>query len=154
MPVSPAPSVTPEMLLETSWVPIAASCTFLAISSVVAVCSSTAEAMAAAVSSTSLMVLPMLPIASTASPATTEEIARNVQEAAALGEGARLEALIAGRRTVAEGVFSAEAVVALAGQLDVDMPISKAVDAILNRGAGIEETIEDVLARPFRAEFP
>ncbi len=84
----------------------------------------------------------------------TGALSRNYSLGAALGEGARLEALIAGRRTVAEGVFSAEAVVALAGQLEVDMPISKAVDAILNRGAGIEETIEDVLARPFRAEFP
>jgi len=36
----------------------------------------------------------------------------------------------------------------------VEMPISAAVDAILNRGAGIDETIEAVLARPFRAEFP
>ncbi len=49
-PVSPAPSVTPVMLPLTSWVPFAASWTLRAISWVEAACSSTAEAMAAAIS--------------------------------------------------------------------------------------------------------
>ncbi len=59
---------------------------------------------------------------------------------------------MAARRSVAEGVFSAQAVVALAKGQGVEMPISQAVDAILNQGAGIEETIEALLARPFKIE--
>ena len=79
---------------------------------------------------------------------------RNHSLGRALGEGRALDEIMAGRRSVAEGVFSAQAVVALAETLGVEMPISAAVDAILNRGAGIDETIEALLARPFRAEFP
>ncbi|MCH8808541.1 MAG: NAD(P)-dependent glycerol-3-phosphate dehydrogenase [Proteobacteria bacterium] len=79
---------------------------------------------------------------------------RNHSLGRALGEGRELDEIMAKRRSVAEGVFSAQAVVALAETLNVEMPISAAVDAILNRGAGIDETIETLLARPFRAEFP
>ena len=79
---------------------------------------------------------------------------RNHSLGRALGEGRELDEIMAKRRSVAEGVFSAQAVVALAETLNVEMPISAAVDAILNRGAGIDETIEALLARPFRAEFP
>lgn len=84
----------------------------------------------------------------------TSIASRNHSLGRALGEGRELDEIMAGRRSVAEGVFSAQAVVALAETLDVEMPISTAVDAILNRGAGIDETIEALLARPFRAEFP
>lgn len=84
----------------------------------------------------------------------TSNQSRNTALGIALGEGQRLDALMAERHTVAEGVFSAEAVTALAGTLGVDMPIAAGVDAILNRGAGIDETITALLARPFRAEFP
>jgi glycerol-3-phosphate dehydrogenase (NAD(P)+) len=40
----------------------------------------------------------------------------------------------------------------LAGRLGIDMPISAAVDAVLNRGADIDVTIAGLLARPFRTE--
>ena len=79
---------------------------------------------------------------------------RNHSLGRALGEGRELDEIMAGRRSVAEGVFSAGAVVALAETLGVEMPISAGIDAILNRGAGIDETIEALLARRFRAEFP
>jgi len=55
---------------------------------------------------------------------------------------------------VAEGVFTASSVVALARRLGVDMPISEAVDGILNHGADIDHTIAGLLARPFKAERP
>ncbi len=84
----------------------------------------------------------------------TSALSRNYALGVALGEGESLETLMAGRRSIAEGVFSAEATVALAKTLDVQMPISSGVDAILNRGAPIEAAIEALLARPFRAEFP
>ncbi len=77
---------------------------------------------------------------------------RNFSLGFALGEGRSLEAVLAERNTVAEGVFSAAAVTGLAGELGIEMPIVAAVDAILNRAADIDETIAALLARPFRVE--
>jgi len=82
----------------------------------------------------------------------TSRQSRNMSLGFALGEGRTLAEILAGRQSVAEGVHSAAAVVALAGRLGVDMPICQAVDAILNRGAVIDETIDGLLARPFRGE--
>ncbi|CAO3413993.1 NAD(P)H-dependent glycerol-3-phosphate dehydrogenase [Azospirillum doebereinerae] len=77
---------------------------------------------------------------------------RNMSLGAALGEGQALADILAARRSVAEGVYTAAAVTGLAGRLGVDMPICAAVDAILNQGAGLDETIDGLLARPFRGE--
>ena len=84
----------------------------------------------------------------------TSTLSRNYSLGVSLGEGGSLDALMAGRRSVAEGVFSASAAVALAETLGVRMPISGGIDAILNKGAPIDAAIEALLARPFRAEFP
>lgn len=77
---------------------------------------------------------------------------RNMSLGAALGAGKALSEILAARRSVAEGVYTTAAVVGLAAKLGVDMPICTAVDAILNRGAGLDETIEGLLSRPFRGE--
>ncbi len=53
---------------------------------------------------------------------------------------------------LSEGAFTAEALVALAAQHSVDMPIAKAVDAVL-RGAAIEDVVQALLARDFKAEM-
>jgi glycerol-3-phosphate dehydrogenase (NAD(P)+) len=58
----------------------------------------------------------------------------------------------AGRRSVAEGVWTASILRAQAEAAGVDMPIAAAVDDILNRGAAIESAIGALLARPLRAE--
>ncbi len=77
---------------------------------------------------------------------------RNCSLGAALGEGKQLADVLAGRRSVAEGVTSAAAAAELAQRLGVEMPIVAAVDAILHRGAAIDAAIEGLLARPFRSE--
>jgi len=77
---------------------------------------------------------------------------RNMSLGIALGEGRRLANILAERRSVAEGVFSAGAVVDLAGRFGVEMPISAAVDAIVNRAADIDTTIAGLLERPFTQE--
>ncbi len=82
----------------------------------------------------------------------TSRQSRNNSLGVALGEGRPLADILGERQTVAEGVHSAAAVVALAERIGVDMPICAAVDAILNRGAQIGEVIEGLLARPFRGE--
>jgi glycerol-3-phosphate dehydrogenase (NAD(P)+) len=80
------------------------------------------------------------------------EQSRNMSLGMALGRGETLDDILAARTSVAEGVATASSVVALAGRLDVDMPIAGAVHAILDRGASVDSVIEGLLARPFRPE--
>ncbi len=82
----------------------------------------------------------------------SSEQSRNMSLGAALGRGERLEDVLASRRSVAEGVFNARAVVALARRLAIDMPICAAVDAILHEGAAIEDEIRKLLSRPLGGE--
>lgn len=77
---------------------------------------------------------------------------RNMSLGVALGRGRPLAEVMGERRSVAEGVFTAQAVLGLAARKGVDMPICGAVDAILNGGAGVDETIRGLLARPFKHE--
>ena len=78
---------------------------------------------------------------------------RNYSVGMALGEGHDLASAIGGKTSVAEGVFSAPAVSALARRRGVDMPICFAVDAVLHGGADIDAAIDGLLARPFTAEY-
>ena len=77
---------------------------------------------------------------------------RNMSLGMALGEGRALADILAERKSVAEGVFNAESVTALAESLGVDMPICSAVHQVINRGAEIDATITALLNRPFRSE--
>ena len=53
---------------------------------------------------------------------------------------------------LAEGEFTAPVLIELAASLDVDMPVSRAVAAILSGAVTIDEAIEGLLTRPFKAE--
>jgi glycerol-3-phosphate dehydrogenase (NAD(P)+) len=53
---------------------------------------------------------------------------------------------------LAEGAFTAAALVALARDQKVDMPIAGAVAAVLERSISVDEAIEALLTRPFKAE--
>jgi len=77
---------------------------------------------------------------------------RNHALGVALGQGTRLDAALAGRHSVIEGVASAAAVAGLAARLNVEMPIVASVDAVLHRGMAIARLIDGLLARPHRAE--
>ncbi|MDX1400370.1 MAG: NAD(P)H-dependent glycerol-3-phosphate dehydrogenase [Kiloniellales bacterium] len=77
---------------------------------------------------------------------------RNFSLGVALGEGRTLEDVLAERKSVTEGVYSAAGVVRLAARHELDMPISFAADAILNKNASVEATIDKLLARPFKSE--
>jgi len=78
---------------------------------------------------------------------------RNFSLGVALGAGAPLADILAERKTVAEGVFTASSVVELSARLGVEMPICTATDAILNHGANISDTIHALLARRVTTEF-
>jgi glycerol-3-phosphate dehydrogenase (NAD(P)+) len=77
---------------------------------------------------------------------------RNHALGVALGRGQSLDAALAGRRSVVEGVASAASVAALAARLGVEMPIVATVEAVLHRGMAIAPMIEGLLARPRRSE--
>jgi glycerol-3-phosphate dehydrogenase (NAD(P)+) len=82
----------------------------------------------------------------------TSTASRNYALGTALGGGVSFAELMAGRKSVAEGVTTAPAVLTRAAALGVEMPICTAVSAILDGGADIDLTIAGVLARPLRAE--
>jgi glycerol-3-phosphate dehydrogenase (NAD(P)+) len=70
----------------------------------------------------------------------------------ALGGGQTLAEALSGKLSVAEGVASAPAVAALAERKGVDMPICRAVSAILAGEADVDAAIAGLLSRPLRAE--
>ena len=79
-------------------------------------------------------------------------LSRNRSLGAALGKGTSLAQYMVGRRQVVEGEATAPAVLARAAQQGIEMPICAAVDAILHRGADLDETIRGLLARPLKHE--
>lgn len=72
---------------------------------------------------------------------------RNFALGAALGRGEPRP-----RGKLAEGEFTAPVLIELAISQNIDMPVSNAVAAILNGTATIDEAIESLLTRPFKAE--
>ncbi|HZL00728.1 MAG TPA: NAD(P)H-dependent glycerol-3-phosphate dehydrogenase [Caulobacteraceae bacterium] len=77
---------------------------------------------------------------------------RNMSVGLALGRGESLEAALAGKLSVAEGVASAPAVIALARRHDVETPICDAVAAILAGDVAVAPAIAALLARPLKVE--
>lgn len=77
---------------------------------------------------------------------------RNFSLGVALGKGRPLRDILGERNTVAEGVHTAAAAVVMARRAGIEMPICAAMDAVLNQGAGLDETIAGLLARPRKAE--
>jgi glycerol-3-phosphate dehydrogenase (NAD(P)+) len=76
---------------------------------------------------------------------------RNFSLGVALGKGlAPAEAQQQSK--LAEGAFTAAALVEMARARDIEMPISSAVDAVLDGRLSVEQAIESLLTRPFRAE--
>jgi glycerol-3-phosphate dehydrogenase (NAD(P)+) len=72
---------------------------------------------------------------------------RNFSLGAALGRG---EAPLRGK--LAEGEFTAPVLIELAASKNVDMPVAGAVAAILSGDVTIDQAIENLLTRPFKAE--
>ncbi|WP_252258283.1 NAD(P)H-dependent glycerol-3-phosphate dehydrogenase [Erythrobacter aurantius] len=78
---------------------------------------------------------------------------RNFSLGKALGEGRSAAELMADRTTVAEGAHTAPVLAALAHERGIAMPITTAVNAILN-GAAPKAIVAQLLARPLTAELP
>ena len=76
---------------------------------------------------------------------------RNFSLGLGLGQGQAARALLADRKTVAEGAFTAPVLREAAADAGVDMPVTAAVCALLD-GAEVGEVIDALLARPLREE--
>jgi glycerol-3-phosphate dehydrogenase (NAD(P)+) len=77
---------------------------------------------------------------------------RNFSLGKGLGEGQAAADLLANRRTVAEGAFTAPVLRDAARAARVDMPVVEAVCALLEGAASLPQVIDALLARPLRAE--
>jgi glycerol-3-phosphate dehydrogenase (NAD(P)+) len=76
---------------------------------------------------------------------------RNFQLGRRLGEGSSL-AEIGRTGELAEGVYTAGVLVEMARERAVETPVADAVVAVLDGTLGIDEAIEALMTRPFRAE--
>lgn len=76
---------------------------------------------------------------------------RNFSLGVGLGQGRSATELLADRRTVAEGAFTAPVLREAAAEAGVDMPVTEAVNALLE-GAAVAQVIEALLSRPLKAE--
>jgi glycerol-3-phosphate dehydrogenase (NAD(P)+) len=81
----------------------------------------------------------------------TSAQSRNTSLGEALGRGRALADILAERSSVAEGVESGAAVVALARRHGAEMPICESVAAIL-AGGSIDDELRRLLARPLKRE--
>ena len=77
---------------------------------------------------------------------------RNFSLGKAIGEGGRAADLLADRRTVAEGAFTAPVLAEAARAAGVEMPIVAAVCALLDGSAGVEAVVTGLLSRPLKTE--
>ena len=78
---------------------------------------------------------------------------RNMSLGVALGEGKTLDEVLGARKSVSEGVYTASAVVEIAQVSGLDLPICEAVHSVVSGESCVDEAIEELLARPPRAEL-
>lgn len=76
---------------------------------------------------------------------------RNMSFGYALGQGKTVDELKASG-PLTEGVYTVESAMALAARYKVDMPITNAVDALINHGCAVKDLIKDLLSRPLTTE--
>ncbi len=79
-------------------------------------------------------------------------LSRNMSLGQGLGRGERLEDILGARNSVSEGVYTAAAVVRIAREKGIEMPICEAVHAIIGGRMSVDEAIDTLLSRPFKVE--
>jgi glycerol-3-phosphate dehydrogenase (NAD(P)+) len=82
----------------------------------------------------------------------TGALSRNRHVGVELGRGRPLAEILSSMRMVAEGVGTTAALLALAREHGIELPITSQVDAILHRGKSAREAIRDIMERPLRKE--
>ena len=84
----------------------------------------------------------------------TGDLSRNRRVGLALAAGKRLPDILTELGHVAEGVNTAQEVVRLADRMDIDMPITQAVHAILKQDMPAMDAVEQLLSRDPKTETP
>jgi glycerol-3-phosphate dehydrogenase (NAD(P)+) len=79
-------------------------------------------------------------------------LSRNRRVGCELGQGRSLEEILAGMTMVAEGVGTTAALLALARENHIELPITEQVHSILNLGNPPREAIRAIMERPLRRE--
>ena len=82
----------------------------------------------------------------------TGDLSRNRQVGLALGQGKTLEATLAALGHVAEGVGTAREVARLSNELQVEMPIARAVAAVIAGELKAQDAVAQLMSRAQRAE--
>jgi glycerol-3-phosphate dehydrogenase (NAD(P)+) len=82
----------------------------------------------------------------------TGGLSRNRYVGMELGKGRRLNEILAGMRMVAEGVGTTSALLTLARETGVELPITEQVNAILHQGKSPGAAIRDIMERPQKRE--
>jgi glycerol-3-phosphate dehydrogenase (NAD(P)+) len=79
-------------------------------------------------------------------------LSRNRRVGFELGQGRSLQEILAGMTMVAEGVGTTAALLALARDNRIELPITQQVHSILNLGNPPREAIRAIMERPLRRE--
>lgn len=82
----------------------------------------------------------------------TGSLSRNRGVGIQLGQGRSLPEILAGMTMVAEGVGTASALLSLAALHEIDLPVTKQVDAILHHGRSPQDAIRSIMDRPQKRE--
>jgi glycerol-3-phosphate dehydrogenase (NAD(P)+) len=82
----------------------------------------------------------------------TGALSRNRQLGIELGKGRQLAEILSGTRMVAEGVGTAGALLALASDHHIELPITAQVEAILHRGKSPRGAMLEIMERPQKRE--
>jgi glycerol-3-phosphate dehydrogenase (NAD(P)+) len=82
----------------------------------------------------------------------TGSLSRNRRVGIELGQGRALPEILAGMKMVAEGVGTAGALLALAREAGIELPITEQVEAILHHGRSPRDAIRTIMERPLKRE--
>lgn len=82
----------------------------------------------------------------------TGGLSRNRYVGMELGKGRSLQQILSGMRMVAEGVGTAAALLSLASEVNIELPITEQVNAILHEGKSPQDAIRDIMDRPQKRE--
>lgn len=82
----------------------------------------------------------------------TGALSRNRHVGMELGKGRSLPEILAGMKMIAEGVETTAALLDLAAEVQVELPITAQVNAILREGKSPADAIRDVMDRPLKPE--
>jgi glycerol-3-phosphate dehydrogenase (NAD(P)+) len=82
----------------------------------------------------------------------TGALSRNRHVGMELGKGRSLSEVLGGMKMIAEGVGTAAALLALAREHQIELPITEQVDAILHQGKSPKDAIREIMDRPLKRE--